>query len=322
MSLWRARLSFLEGVHFGRLEVGLESVEETLHSDSLYSALCHAWSALFGADDLTGLIGRFQKEPPFLISSAFPYSSSSFFLPKPLTRAPGFEEEKTRQEYGKDLKKAEYVPLEVFASWVRGEPFPPEVIKEWKAVLKRASQKSLVPRVALGRENAVSEIFHVGVLRFAKDSGLYFLIRLYDENLQSKLRAGLSLLGEMGLGGERTYGLGRFTVEMEQTDVGWDFLGKEGGPQYLTLSLFSSTNSDLELVDESCSYALIDRKGWIHSAYTYQQFKRKTVVMFTEGSVFSRPLAGQVIDVTPKEWNAAASHPVYRFALPFFVSVQ
>lgn len=322
MSLWCARLSFLDRVHFGSLGVGLESTEETLHSDSLYSALCHAWSALFGTDDLTGLISRFQKDPPFLFSSAFPYLRATFFLPKPMTRLPGFEDEKIRQEYGKDLRKAEYLPRELFAAWIRGEPFSPEQLKAVKDLLRQVFYKDLVPRVALGRENAVSEIFHVGLLRFAPEAGLYFLIRLHEEDLLPRLRVALNLLGEMGLGGERTYGLGRFSVELEQAGADWAFAEEGEGPRYLTLSLFSAPEKDLELVDETSSYGLIERKGWIHSPHTYRQLKRKTVVMFTEGSVFSHPLSGQVIDVTPSAWDRAASHPIYRFALPFFVSVR
>ena len=63
------------------------------------------------------------------------------------------------------------------------------------------------------------------------------LIRLYDETILPKLRAAFELLGEMGVGGERTYGLGRFTVEIVQADAAWQVLEQETGPRYLTLSL-------------------------------------------------------------------------------------
>ena len=135
-------------------------------------------------------------------------------------------------------------------------------------------------------------------------------------------RAALALLGELGLGGERAYGLGRFTVQLVQADAAWNFLADGEGPRVLTLALFCPPELDLDLIDETCSYGLIERKGWIHSPFTYRQLKRKTVVMFTAGSVFSHPLQGQVLDVTPVAWDVAGSHPIYRFGLPFFVHTR
>lgn len=322
MSLWCVRLSFLDRVHFGSLGVGLESVEEVLHADSLYSALCHAWSAHFGASDLTALIDRFRQEPPFLFSSTSPFINDIFFLSKPMTPPPGFEQAETRLEYGKKVKKAAYLTRAHFSAWVQGRPFPFVELEKAAELLQQVSHKELIPRVALGRENNRSEIFHVGVLRFAGNAGLYFLMRLVDETLLPQLRAALSLLGEMGLGGERAYGLGRFTVQIEQADSGWDFLEGQAGARVLTLSPFCPPASDLDVVDETCSYGLVEKKGWIHSPFTYQQLKRKTVVMFTAGSVFSCSLKGQVLDVTPAAWDVESSHPVYRFALPFFIPVQ
>lgn len=322
MSLWCVRLFFTERVHFGNLGVGLESVEAVLHSDSLYSALCHAWSTRFGADDLTTLINRFHHDPPFFFSSAFPFLNETFFLPKPMIAPPGFEQEVIRQQYGKEVKETEYLTREHFAAWGQGRPFSFAELAKTTELLSQIYYKTLIPRVALGRENNRSELFHVGVLRFATTGGLYFLLRLFDEALLPQLRAAFALLGEMGLGGERAYGLGRFTAQIDRAGSAWDFLENENGPRLLTLALFCPPTSDLDFIDENCSYGLVERRGWIHSPFTYQQLKRKTVVMFTVGSVFSHPLKGQVFDVTPAAWTAASSHPIYRFALPFFIRVR
>jgi CRISPR-associated protein Csm4 len=322
MSLWYARLTFYDRVHFGSLGVGLENTEEILHSDSLYSALCHAWSALFGAEDLAQLIARFHSAPPFVLSSAFPYMRETYFLPKPMSRAPGFEDENIRQEYGKEIKKTSYLSREIFTAWTRGEAFDPEKLSNDRVILTQLGTKELIPRVALGRENARSEIFHVGVVKFAVEAGLYILIRVEDETLLPRLRAALTLLGEMGVGGERTYGLGRFSVVLDHAGTEWAFAEDVGTPRYLTLSLFTPPPQELSHLGSNTAYALIERKGWIHSPYTYRQLKRKTVVMFTEGSVFEHPLPGQVLNVTPAAWDSTASHPIYRFAHPFYVSVH
>ena len=322
MSVWCVRLSFTDRVHFGSLGVGLESVEEVLHSDSLYSALCHAWSARFGSNDLKALIDLFQHDPPFLLSSAFPFLGETFFLPKPMLPPPGFEETVTRLKHGKEVKRTTYLTREQFAAWVHKRTFSFEEMDETMRSFQQVFHKDLIPRVALGRKDNRSEIFHVGVLRFARDAGLYFLVRLADEAVLPKLRAALSLLGEMGLGGERTYGLGRFTAQFEHADSSWNFLDEKEGSRLLTLALFCPPASDLDRVDETCSYGLMERKGWIHSPFTYRQLKRKTVVMFTVGSVFSYPMKGQVLDVTPTGWDVESSHPIYRFGLPFFVHAR
>src|SRR5207249_4320470 len=160
MNLWCVRLFFTDRVHFGKLGVGLESVEEILHADSLYSALCHAWSARFGANDLTTLIDRFRHDPPFLFSSAFPFLDDTFFLPKPMSPPPGFEQVETRREHGKEVKEVEYLTREHFAAWVQGRPFPFAELEEAAKLLQRVYHKDLIPRVALGREDNRSEIFH------------------------------------------------------------------------------------------------------------------------------------------------------------------
>ena len=322
MSVWCVRLFFVDRVHFGSLGAGLENVEETLHSDSLYSALCHAWNARFGASDLTGLLARFQHDPPFLFSSAFLFLDDTFFLPKPLSPPAGVEQTELRREYAKRVQEAEYLTREHFAAWVQGKPFSLTELGKAAELVSRVYHKTLIPRVALGRENNRSEVFHVSLLRFAKNAGLYFLLRLVDETLLPQLRAALALLGELGLGGDRAYGLGRFTVQLVQADSAWNFLADGAGPRVLTLALFCPPELDLDLIDETCSYGLIERKGWIHSPFTYRQLKRKTVVMFTAGSVFSHPLQGQVLDVTPAAWDVASSHPIYRFGLPFFVPTR
>jgi len=173
--------------------VGLESVEENLHADSLYSALCHAWSACFGARDLTTLIDRFRQDPPFLFSSAFPFLNDVLFLPKPMTPPPGFEQMEARREYGKEVKAAEYLTHEHFTAWIEGRSFSFDELSKATELLQGAFYKTLIPRVALGREKNRSEIFHVGVLRFARNAGLYFLMRLADAAFLPQLRAALSL---------------------------------------------------------------------------------------------------------------------------------
>ena len=71
--------------HFGQRGVGIEETEPLARSDTIFSALCHNWLMLYGEKELEALLARFlDGDPPFLLSSAFPYAGEVYFLPRPL----------------------------------------------------------------------------------------------------------------------------------------------------------------------------------------------------------------------------------------------
>ena len=81
----------------------------------------------------------------------------------------------------------------------------------------------------------------------------------------------------------------------------------------ITLSLVNPAPEEVQgdgLVD--AQYQLISRGGWIGSGTV----RRRRLRMFTEGSQFSRPLRGRVVDVTP---GGPAPYRVYRDGRGFWV---
>ena len=319
--LYLVKLKFLSPVHFGKVGIGIENSEEILHSDSLFSALCHAWGILYGKTELGDLLQGFDGALPFLLSSGFLYRGDTFFLPKPLCRSPGFEDVGIREKFGRDMKKTKYLPLEVFERWVKGLDIAYESLKESYPRYQDGFNSFLTPRVALDRMSSNSELFQCGLVQFREGAGLYFLVRIEDDEILRKMGNCLGLSGETGLGGERTYGYGRFEAEFPPAGERWERLFEERGDCVTTLSLYHPEVPPAEVIGEA-SYDLQERGGWIHSPFWKKQFKRKTVVMFREGSVFKSGIKGHLVDVTPSIWDRDEIHPIYRYGYALTVPLS
>lgn len=321
MSLKIARFHFNTPVHFGEAGIGIESTEEIVHSDTLFSALCHSWAVLYGKADLDDLLISFERKSPFLISSCFVYNNNTYFLPKPHTPPPGFENVDIREKHGKDIKGLNYLPREIFGLWARREKINYETIKENYGSSYRFF---LVPRVAIDRANSSSQIYYCGTIKFQEGCGLFCLIKLNDISYEQKVKMSLSLLGELGLGGERSSGLGKFKLIWEDADSGWDRLLLFKGDSYLCLSLFHPENLEtIENLVNGASYALLERRGWFLSPFSTKQYKRKTVTMFAEGSVFTKEITGHLVPVAPEIWIKEGNpHPIYRYGYAFTIPVK
>ena len=80
------RLTFRSGLHVGTRGVNLEEADVCIPSDTIFAALVDALRRAGG--DPTGFVAPFPRlelaqdtsgdaEPPFLLTSAFPFASSS-----------------------------------------------------------------------------------------------------------------------------------------------------------------------------------------------------------------------------------------------------
>lgn len=185
-------------LHVGSSTLGEEDTYDYVPSDTLFSGLCHAYLELFGTQALEELLGIFEERPPFAISSAFPFSGHTLYVPFPrvslTARAEGPE-----RGAKKRLKEVPWIPLQSFSGLLRyGDvheaPTPAE---------EELPQKELLPRVTLDRDTSGSALYYVRRARFPPGGGLWFLLDVRDEALEGALSAALHLLGDMGVGGER-----------------------------------------------------------------------------------------------------------------------
>ena len=307
-------LNFRSPLHLGRRGVGLEETETSIPADTLFSAICQTWRTFYGEERLTDFLAQYETGEPFLLTSAFPFASNTRFFPKPL-----IDLKVNADDERKKLKKVRFLSERRFRQIVNGESIafdPDDLINDeqlwihgddkcpptvWKTEKR--------PRVTLDRQSSSSEIWHLGGVKFHEDCGLWFDAKFDTEETQAQIETILRVLGDTGIGGERSAGYGLF-----------DFHSQLASPEseremnrFVTLSPICPRDAGQlnTLVQGDVGYTLEERSGWIGSAEG-NGLRRQQVWMFTEGSVLNGNGAqvGRLVDLKPD----ACPHPVWRYA--------
>ncbi len=328
---WVITCEFTSPVHLGEPGIGLERCGEHCPSDTLFSGLANAWALAFGRTDLEGLLAAFRDgNPPFRLSSAFPFSTEAnegksrrvFYLPRPAIRPwPG---EDRPPPWAQLKKEVRFVEVTLFRKWldrqlvdqehydaIRGKPY------------ERASKEQLLPRLRLDRVEGRSQLYFVGLRHFREGAGLYCFLDLKQPELEPKVRAAFEFLGERGLGGERAIGCGRFQpkfVTPEEAGL-QEVLARPKSPsRYCLLSLSAPSQEEWKGIraENLEGYRLVERGGFADSPFLTKPIDRKRCWMFAEGSVFKQEPTGMLLDVAP---SSGAPHPIYRYGLAFAIAV-
>lgn len=337
------RLNFERNpVHFGELGIGMEETSDRIHSDTLFSAWVSAYARLFGKDAVEELLKQFQTEtePPFRLSSTFIYrelnGKTIYYLPRPLKRPMNYPEDDF--EFAKEYKKLNYLPLKIWQCWYQGEGWTNSDKEELKAKAKKqenlndklkkagtfdygeAIKKGKVPKIAVDRITRATNIYYTNFGYFEKNSGLYFLVKFSNPEFENIFLSVLNFLGDEGIGGERSSGAGQFNVEKpNELTADWNqVINFNEGNFNSLISLFweeSLSNNCLE----NSSYELLRRGGWISASPSGSQRRRKSVQMFTEGSVFPVKPIGKLANVTP---DGFTTHHVYRSGISLSLPIK
>ena len=349
MNNWKlGKLNFGRSyAHFGELGIGMEETSDRLRSDTLFSAWIVAYARLFGKDAVEELLQQFvnnAQSPPMRISSTFIYRDNGaiYYLPRPLKFPIKYLAGDGDLEFFKAYKKLKYLPLEVWQRWYQGEGFiesdRSEVIAGTKGKsnghrqqagifdYKQACKTAREPKIAVDRITRATNLYHTGFVQFQWQqngnrieslAGLYFLLYFPEHNpqLEHKLQAALHLLGEEGIGGERSSGAGRFEVEWLPLPPAWQkVVTFSGGTHHTLMSLFWELPLPEGFLNDA-RYEIQARGGWIPG----QQLRRKMVRMFAEGSVFRSAPLGKLADVTPREFTI---HPIYRSGISLSLPIR
>jgi|JFJP01.1.fsa_nt_gi CRISPR-associated protein Csm4 len=326
MSKWKlVKLDFKNNpAHFGELGIGMEETSERVRSDTLFSALVISYARL--GKNVDTLLQRFhQEEVPFRLSSSFIYreqdSETTYFLPRP-KQPPINYPIGDDLKIAKDYKKLNFLDLETWKSWYQNESFDPsENLPE--NFYNKCFDIDKQPKIAIDRNTRATNLYHTSFVRYRSKpndkSGLYFLIKFKNEILDNDLNdleAAIRLLGEEGLGGERSSGAGQFEPSWHDLDKTWDSLVKfkDKNAQSL-ISLYWDDENLISL--ENSSYELQERGGWITSSSKNQ--RRKKVIMFAEGSVFREFPRGKLANVTPPEFS---QHQIYRSGIAVSLPIK
>lgn len=289
------RMHPVSAFHIGERGVGMEATSRIIHSDTLFGAICWAWRFLYGEDELVDLLGCFLSDsPPFLISSAFPFIGDLYLMPKPLEGLKSIEPDKK-------ARKAWLVSHSIFQRVTNGEEIIDYRLIDGGAIASNDEALMVeemlgpsppwttdeLPRVALDRKTMRSEIYHVGELWFADGCGFYMMVDFRDGSTRNKLEGAMRLLGDEGIGGERSCGKGLFSLESASIKVGSD-----DGNRAVLLSLCRPRKEEVHAL-QSSSYDLVLRRGWAGAS----GHRKRGLRMLSEGSVVPRSFSGSVVDV-------------------------
>lgn len=339
MKLKIFKLTFHTPLHLSRGKVSsYESSDTVLHSDKLKSALYATAIQLFGSPSETEtaiLKGEKEGEVKHIanvilknirLSSAFPFDKAGCWLPKPLSFQPKVENPTDRKKY----KEVKYLTVAQFRELQKCKQ-PQNLLQlEQPAIWHR----EVTQRVKVGYEED-SEPFYLEKLYAHPNAGIYFIAQEegkveVDWNQFSHI---LQLLGENGIGLQRGLGNGHFTIQEDTIELE----SIENPTSWMALSLYRPTDKDeVKPVLEKSFYQFIKRGGWISSPENdmHLSLRKKSVLMFTEGSVFgfkditTKPLAkGKIEDLAPANNllpndKVKLTHSVWRDGRAIFLPLE
>ncbi|MHA1609126.1 MAG: type III-A CRISPR-associated RAMP protein Csm4 [Candidatus Njordarchaeales archaeon] len=307
----------------GQRGTTLEETDKIIRSDTLFSALI--WSAYYlgGLKKANEILEKFLQNK-IRISSSFPFIEKKnrleLFFPKlilPLRKIVESVSEIKR------VKRAELLPKELFEKIINGEKLNEKDIDGLEKKLDELSRFVKIiarPRVTLDRVDASSMLYHAFGMYYgcSEDgaSGLYFMLEC-EEELFDEIQSLLNLLRDQGIGGERTYGWGAFEYTIREIIINVP----DEASAYASLSLVSPNKEEWERIagGESNYYSLIIRGGWTIDPQTFKPLRKKSLIMLSEGSVFSFRIEGSIQDVTPEGFT---SHKVYKYGRAFLIPIR
>jgi CRISPR-associated protein Csm4 len=291
--------------HVGEREGMREGSGMFIHSDTLFSALCHSYLLLYGKSELERFLAAENgANPPLVLSSAFPYWNGKYYFPVPRSFTPK----------DKEAKRLRFIEQSAFEALLV-EQLPDDKLMPC-GLPAGVIETDDVPKITVSRVggSATDEgsFYHIG-LTFYKDASLYFLARYGTDESRRRVEAAMRLMCDEGIGGYRTVGKGQF----EQPDFSQKVSIRvpESADANLVLSLYYPKEAESQGLSDGF-YDLIPRRGYVFSPAT-RSLRRKEVSMFSEGSVFpGNGRTGKLVDVTP---DGFSDHLVYRCGLAFTV---
>lgn len=308
-------------MHLGR-EGEIGACDHWVRSDTLFSGLV---AAALARGIMRDLFPDGVASAPFLLTSVFPCWYEVPFYPRPFLPAPPSDQ-------GRPWKRIRFVSEQVLASWLAARPLglvdhdgdPAFAISAAELGTRKFPQTlqriTTAPANLVDRRISAATPYQRGqlLINTAEGAGLFLLADLEPQHL-APFQLALAELGALGLGGERSTGMGTFELQSMEPYPGPLPPGNSGS-HFVTLSLLSPTRDEVEAgLLEDAAYDTIRRGGWIWWGADTGLRKRK-LRMLTEGSVLrhlGRAHYGAAVDVTPAAFTRGR---VYRWgkAFPIF----
>lgn len=338
VEVWK--ISGSGGFHFGRHGLGQEETLTTMPSDSLFAALVNRLAVSAGADVDSFMQPFNDNEPPFALSSTFPFAGSVLFFPVPFAVVG----ETAKEDDAKNYKRVRYISEKIFRQLIEGKSFVdvykgaqklmgetvlfdateraslPEAIREGETSIWSVETR---PRVTLGRAAQNSSIYFTGRVVYAKECGLWFGMywRKPDDARKKQVTDLFTELGYAGLGAERSVGFGACEIKHE-TNI---MLPEAEGKRWVSLSRYLPRKEETETLKHG-AYKIVNVGGWLDSPKMRGQ-RRRAVNMLEEGATLGNALSaipGEIADVRPsyKTDKDPLGHAVYRSGLALAVGME
>ncbi|GAB4183695.1 MAG: type III-A CRISPR-associated RAMP protein Csm4 [Calditrichia bacterium] len=292
------KLNFKAPLHIGEEGIGAEKIETYIHSDTLTGAIANMYPLL-------GMDFSFEN-PPFLLSSAFPFADSRYFFPVPIGSLHSLMAEVEDLSKVKKLKKVKFIEKSLLEKLLNGEHFslsdvdwdllekfpkyllPPSKNKEFSGIYSISE----LPRIGVSRlNNSATEgkIFYFSQMNFKENAGLFFLAQIQDEEIR-KFETALSLLADEGLGADRNVGKGHFVWDKDEFDIS---IPNDADAIYLVSLYYPNRDEIGDLINiDSSYYKIVSRKGFVFNS-NLSGLRRAPVRMFEEGSIFALQNSGK-----------------------------
>lgn len=295
------KLKFTAPYHLNTAGEGLEKTGTAISSDMLISALAICYSRLYGSFSPDFFSGKIR------VSSLFPFYKDKLFFPAPLC---DFWEQTIPRLHWKKFKKLEFLEFNLWSTVIQGKKLNAENVHLSGKFGTSPGDQSNIPDFLF--EDEVQRLgqdpFYYAQVRLADDAGMFFLFEV-DPTLEAGFKASLRLLGDEGIGGDRTVGKGLFYI-MEEIDID---IPDTDSRQMMNLSFFIPSLDDVSNIDFQHSYyQLHEKRGW-YITDRFLNLKKRGIYGFAEGSIFmtNRELTGKTVTLLNKEEIFTTGAPAF-----------
>jgi len=299
----------------------LDDASVIVPADTIFGALCWAYSHLFGADECSNLLRGFaNRRPPFLISSGFP---AIYYDGKPTILLPiphhDFFNKKFSEMISDKKKKINYVTLSAFNMFIDKKEEDLEVDSSTGYSVIKVKGESL-PLIKIVREHRntldrltkASDVYRMSyvklVSRDKKLCGVCFFVKYLEGFDEGKLMSAIKAMGELGLGGKRALGFGVAQGPPLLLSIQ---VGKSNGDSFLTLSPYCPTKHEVKTLSQNLHeiyYSLTRRTAYYPDVGVVQYN------CFSEGSCFPKhggEVLGRAVKVNEQVIRYAYAFPVW-----------
>jgi len=317
------KMCHLTPLHIGLGREDLDTSASELHSDTISAALASIGMSSGLVKDAKDFLNSVK------ISSAFPFWKDTLFLPKPQGRLEMSIRGQEEHMFRKRAKSIKYIDTAMWSDLSSGKALTIDEKQTQGGFLLAPGRQvgticesQISQRVSVPRDNGEdTSPFFFDWHYYDESAGLYCIVDA-DEETMSLVERLFRLLGEAGIGTDKSIGGGKFDVSSGRIELN----EPEDANANLLLSLYVPTEDEFHgLLDGNPRYSLLLRGGYMagSSIPRFQHLRKKSIYAFSEGSVFftTKELTGKIADLRP-DWDDPKMHPVYRSGLAFSIKIK